>query len=186
VAIVSLGGVLFGLTLLAAGCGGRAAPRVAAVGTTNAATATNELPAEDPMAQAVRFAGCMRAHGLPNYPDPQQFSHGSHQSIQIETPNLNSPQAQAAAKACSRFLPSGATNPVQDAQQRAHLLAFARCMRTHEIPDFPDPTSIGGFPPTIARVDRSSPVFRAAAKTCLPAAAGAVSFGAGPTNSHSR
>jgi hypothetical protein len=132
------------------------------------------------MEQAVRFAACMRSHGLPNFPDPQQISEDGHQTIRIQTPDLNSPEGQTAEKACSSFVPGGFnSNPAQNAQQTAHLLAFARCMRSHGFPSFPDPTTTGSFPASIASIDRSSPSFRSAANTCLPVAAGAISFGTG-------
>jgi hypothetical protein len=183
--IVVAGASVAGLTLVAAGCGGStSAPPVASVGKTSAGT-TTPPPSKDPMAQAVRYAACMRSHGLPNFADPQQFSQGDHQSIRIQTPDLSSPQAQTAEQVCSKFLPSGfGSNPAQDAQRQTHLLAFARCIRAHRVPGFPDPTSTGSFPSSIARIDRSSPTFRAAAKACLPVATGAISFGTGNGSSH--
>jgi hypothetical protein len=184
-AIVVAGATLAVLTLVAAGCGGSTTtPPIAAAGTTNAAT-TSAPPSNDPMAQAVRYATCMRSHGLPNFPDPQHISQGGHQVIRIQTPDLSSPQLQTAEKACSKFLPSGfSSNPAQTAQQQAHLLAFARCMRAHGVTSFPDPTSTGSFPSSIARIDRSSPTIRSAINTCLPVAAGAISIGTDHGSSH--
>jgi hypothetical protein len=137
------------------------------------------------MVQAVRYAACIRSHGLPSFPDPQQISQGGHQAIRIQTPDLHSLQAQTAEKACNGFLPSGfSSNPAQNAGQMTHLLAFARCMRSHGVPSFPDPTSTGSFPTSIKRIDRLTPVFRSAVNTCLPVAAGAISFGTGDGSSH--
>jgi hypothetical protein len=178
---------LAALTLVAAGCGGSTTttPPIAAIGTTKTATTPSPPPSNDPIAQAVRYAACMRSHGLPSFRDPKQISQGGHQTIRIQTPDLNSPQAQTAEKACTRFLPSGFnSSPAQNAQQRAHLLAFARCMRSHGIPNFPDPTSSGSFPTSITRIDRSAPIVRSAANTCLPDAAGAISFGTGHSSTH--
>ncbi len=56
------------------------------------------------MAQAVRYADCMRSHGVIDYPDPQSISQGSHQGIRIETPDLSSPQARTAAQACRKLV----------------------------------------------------------------------------------
>ena len=60
------------------------------------------------MADGVKFAGCMRSHGIVNYPDPVQNGHG----IQLGPgPNSgidsNSPQFKAAQKACVYILPNG-------------------------------------------------------------------------------
>jgi hypothetical protein len=54
------------------------------------------------IAQMLKLSVCMRAHGVPNFPDPT--SSGLHIG-----PNLdpNSPQFQAAQKACARFFPGG-------------------------------------------------------------------------------
>jgi hypothetical protein len=50
-------------------------------------------------AQMVRFAQCMRAHGVSNYPDP--IFHGGGIVSQLPTGvDPNSPSFQAAAKAC--------------------------------------------------------------------------------------
>jgi hypothetical protein len=92
---------------------------------------------------ATRFAGCMRSHGVPNFPDPtsprefkQSFSSSAAQS----------PAFQSAATACRHLLPGGGP-PSQSARrsqaQIAALLAFARCLRSHGFPSFPDPTSSG-------------------------------------------
>jgi len=66
-----------------------------------------------PQAQqaAVAFSQCMRAHGLPNFPDPT-FDHG----VTFNSPpgfDPNAPQVKAAQSACQSLLPgpsgSGAT-----------------------------------------------------------------------------
>ncbi|HEY5057540.1 MAG TPA: hypothetical protein VII51_00855 [Gaiellaceae bacterium] len=49
--------------------------------------------------QALKFAACMREHGVPNFPDPT-FSHGN---IGQRGFDPNSPQFQAAQKACASF-----------------------------------------------------------------------------------
>jgi hypothetical protein len=47
--------------------------------------------------------------------------------------------------ACGGGSPSTA-GPAGTGQSRlAHALAFAHCMRSHGVPNFPDPTSAGGF-----------------------------------------
>ena len=130
------------------------------------------------MAQAIRHADCMRSHGVADYPDPQPISQGGRQRVRIDTPDLSSPQARAAAQACRNDRPSGAgANPTPDPQQQAHLLAFARCMRIHGIQDFPDPASTGGFPLSIGRIARDSPAFRSALSACLHIGHGAIGLG---------
>jgi hypothetical protein len=62
--------------------------------------------------QALKFSACMRAHGVPNFPDPQ-FGSGKI-SIHVGPGNdidPRSPQFQAAQKACASDLP-GKAGPV--------------------------------------------------------------------------
>jgi hypothetical protein len=65
-------------------------------------------PAEQAAMQqaALKFSQCMRAHGIADFPDPQ-FSNGGHgMSIQLPSSiKFNSPQLQAAQKACQALLP---------------------------------------------------------------------------------
>ena len=66
--------------------------------------------------------------------------------------------------------PSGpgaaATAPVSSAgsAQQKESLAYARCMRTHGVPDFPDPDPHGNFPPFRPREAKQIPV--AADESC--------------------
>ncbi len=117
----------------------------------------------------------MRSHGVPNFPDPG--ANGSFPGAQalgnigIDT---NSPTYQAAQKACRSLLPAGqqpSSQQVQQAEQDA--LKFAQCVRSHGVPNFPDPkfnTSGGGLSITISgpgsRIDVGSPIVQAAMKAC--------------------
>jgi hypothetical protein len=91
---------------------------------------------------AVRFAGCLRAHGVTDFPDPtspQEFksSLGNRQQ---------SPALQSAETACRDLLPGGGGQNQPAARGPAQItaeLAFARCLRGHGFPNFPDPTTSG-------------------------------------------
>lgn len=92
---------------------------------------------------AVNVAGCMRAHGVTNFPDPtspRAFKDAFSSSA------AQSPAFQSAQAACRHLLPGGGqpsqSNPPSHAQIAAGL-AFARCLRSHGFPDFPDPTNSG-------------------------------------------
>ncbi len=56
-------------------------------------------------AAALKHSQCMRAHGVPNFPDPS-VSHGG---ITVELPrsDLNSPAFQSATKTCEKLAPIG-------------------------------------------------------------------------------
>jgi hypothetical protein len=107
----------------------------------------------------VRFAACMRSHGVPSYRDPRSYG----QASTVGPVDKQSPVFQTAQHAC---------NSVQvelaDAKPRptpAGQLRQARCMRAHGVTNYPDPLPGGGFsiPST---VNPQSPRFIAAAKAC--------------------
>lgn len=94
-------------------------------------------------ALAIRFANCMRAHGVSDFPDPGQ-DNGASQFRQ-------SPAFASASTACDKVVPAGPASPPTPAKSRQRsMLAFAKCMRAHGVPDFPDPTV--SLPPNGASV----------------------------------
>jgi hypothetical protein len=127
---------------------------------------------------ALAFAHCMRSHGVPNFPDPT--SSGQVQLQIARSPNstsvngveVNGPAFQSAMQACRAYLPNGGhPSAAKTAQVRAQALAMSRCMRSHGVPNFPDPQfSNGGAGFGIrlngSGLDPNSPAFQAAQKTC--------------------
>jgi len=130
----------------------------------------------------LKFAGCMRSHGIRNFPDP-----GSGGGFVIPKNAGIDPQSasyQAAQKACQGLLgplPRMGQGAPASASWMAHMLAVSRCMRRHGIVGFPDPqTSVPSLRPGIglisdiegailvfpASLDRGSPAFTAAAAAC--------------------
>jgi hypothetical protein len=102
----------------------------------------------------------MRSQGVPNFPDPDssgQIPKGDAQQF-----GVNTSQYQAAQQACRHLLPTGGSLHQQEYQCMQNgdcppalvqlmLTAdrkLARCMRSHGVPNFPDPT-----------IDSSVPVF---------------------------
>ena len=117
---------------------------------------------------AVRFAGCIRSHGVSNFPDPT-----SPQEFKSSFAGDKSPALQAAAGAC-RHLLSGGGAPGQTAAQRqaqtVAALAFARCLRSHGFPRFPDPTNTGELTHQMlanAGIDLHQPAVVHAADACV-------------------
>lgn len=117
--------------------------------------------------QALKYAQCMRSHGLPSFPDPS--SNGSFSFS-------GSPKAmagfQTADQACRKLLPAGKPpSPAQQAKMRQQALEFSACMRSHGFPQFPDPTfSNGGIQIRLdknAGMDPNSPRFQQAQQACM-------------------
>ena len=61
----------------------------------------------------LKFAQCMRAHGLPNFPDPTTGPDGPHFVISVSKDGFDPHSAQILAKAheCQRVLPAGTGLP---------------------------------------------------------------------------
>jgi hypothetical protein len=53
--------------------------------------------------QGLKFAACMRSHGVTNFPDPKVSNGG----FMITGINPNSPQFQTAMQACRTLMPGG-------------------------------------------------------------------------------
>jgi hypothetical protein len=61
----------------------------------------------------VKFAQCMRSHGLPNFPDPSTGSDGPYFAISISKDGFDPHSSQILAKArgCQHVLPAGSRLP---------------------------------------------------------------------------
>jgi hypothetical protein len=146
-----------GLTLAASACGGSSGAKVAQVGTTGA----NQPRAHDPQA----FSACMRSHGVPTFPDPDSSG-----TIHVPSSIDDLPTAKPAYRACRSLAPSeGSITGQGDVMRQDQLLAFARCMRSHRVPAFPDPQVVNGhinIPDTHGQIDPSLPIVVAAIAAC--------------------
>jgi hypothetical protein len=135
--------LLVTLALLAAACGGSNSPGAAG----------GSSPSNSASASAVAYSACMRSHDVPEYPDPD--SHGNLPKGNARAFGVSSSQYQAAERACRHLLPNSDTTfnasltqclmngdcPHALVQQAlTEGLNFARCMRNHGVPNWPDPT----------------------------------------------
>lgn len=135
----------------------------------SAAAGTSSGAVSSAYTQALAYAQCMRAHGVPSYPDPNskgQFyiANGS----KDPTANVSTAVLNAAATACRKLLPASMVKPPSgqgSTTNQAAQLRWAACMRSHGEPNFPDPASNGSF--TLpSGMDAESPQFQAALKAC--------------------
>jgi hypothetical protein len=146
-----------------------------------AACGSSPRPARaDDAGPLLRYAQCMRTHGLPEFPDPSA-SGGLVIPNDIDT---QSPAFKTAQQACGHLAQgSGSASSPESAQLQ--LVALARCMRAHGVPGFADPTR-SPPPPSRGNVlggngwylalgtgqERQSPAYRRAAGACQLTAAG--------------
>lgn len=156
---------------------------VAACGSSNKAGGSDQAAA-DTQPTGIALANCIRSHGVPNFPDPTSNGNGGIQiqssqrsgsgpSTAVNGVAVNGPAFQKAMQACQKYLPNGGhPSAAQTAKAKAAALAFSRCMRSHGVPDFPDPTFQSGPGGNIRvrisgpGIDPSSPAFRSAQQAC--------------------
>ena len=133
-----------------------------------------------PAAAAFKYASCMRKHGVAGYPDPQVTTNPDGSvAMAVEGPANASaaPAFRSAQKACSGILraPGSSTGP--SGPSRQEFLAFAHCLHTHGISEFPDPNTQGqitGQMIDASGVDLEAPSFMAAADACVGVTHGAI------------
>ncbi len=93
-------------------------------------------------ASAIRYSSCMRSHGVPDYPDPNsagqlpKITPGNEAQLGVSEPRFNTAQA-----ACQSLWPYQGPTQAQVRQELLDGLKFARCMRSHGVPNWPDPTT---------------------------------------------
>ncbi len=175
-AVVVVSGVL-----VIAGCGSSSKPSSSA-----SKSASNGGP-------GLEFSRCVRSHGVSNFPDPSasgpfqvQLSGYHTRVILSDIPGVNpvSPAFKAAQSACQKLLPGAfPQSRPPSAAAMAQARAWATCMRTHGVPNFPDPmTTMPGhgapfnglvnqingavFMLPAATINTQSPAFKRAATGC--------------------
>lgn len=118
-------------TLAVIGC----AAALAACGSSKGNSSSGAGPR---FADGVKFADCMRSHGVPNFPDPSSGG-----GIQLPPgTNPQSPTFRSAQSACVKLMPGPGGPLGHDSEARKlQLLHLAQCMRRHGISTFPDPTA---------------------------------------------
>jgi hypothetical protein len=102
-----------GLALLAAACGGSHGNQVAQLGsvtTQGSASSTGSGGSSNTggatHADALRYAQCMRSHGINDFPDPTASGHFAiHDAGPNSDLNRNNPTFRAADRACQRYSP---------------------------------------------------------------------------------
>lgn len=135
------------LVLGLAGCGGTtpAGVGIASAGNGTAtpgasASATSSASAADRQEAGLKFAQCMREHGV-DMADP-----GPEGGIRITSKGGDQGRTEAALKECRHFMKGvvGDKGGPMDAASRDRMVKFAQCMRQHGI-DMPDPGPDGSF-----------------------------------------
>ena len=132
--------VTVGLLLLTAACGSGTSSSSTSSTSGTSSSGTGGVSAAY-VSDKLGLARCLRAHGVPNYPDPNASGQEPAGAKQLTF----APRGQAAAAACSYW---GRRIHNDDAAQnqavRVEYVRFAQCMRAHGLPSFPDPANAEG------------------------------------------
>jgi len=165
--------VTVGLLLLTAACGsGTSSSSTSSTSGTSSTSSTSSSGTGGVSAAYVSdklgLARCLRAHGVPNYPDPNASGQEPPGSKQL----IFTPHGQAAVGACS-YWGNRIHNDVaaQNQAARGEYVRFAHCMRAHGLPNFPDPVYAEGRVEFVLRAsqdgfDPHSPQVLAKAHQC--------------------
>jgi hypothetical protein len=99
---------------------------------TTSSGANKKLTARD---KAVKFSECIRAHGVSDFPDPNeknQFQYGV---------SVTPAEWTRATTACKDLQPPGTLSGKRTPKQQSASLRFAQCIRDNGVKDFPDPVN---------------------------------------------
>jgi len=150
---------LVGLVAVLAACGGSSSSDPGGSGSAPASSPAGAAGSpSSSQSGAVAFAQCVRSHGVPDFPDPQNGH------FLISGSDQSNPNFQSAVQACQNLLPGGSATNGGGSNSTAEV-AFAHCMQTHGEPNFPDPSSNGALS-VPQGVDANSPQFKSAFQAC--------------------
>ena len=104
-------------------------------------SSTPHAAASNDHAVGVKFATCMRDHGVPNFPDPEA---DSGVQIPVSLAKNPSPAFKSAMHACNYLVPADASPPVASASQKAAALELrSACARMASPTTLTPPTRTG-------------------------------------------
>lgn len=117
--------------------------------------------AADPQEAGRRYAQCMRANGVPDFPDPEpngEFRGAGHEQ-------QDDPTFRDASEACRDLAPGGEHERAADPATLEQMRAFSQCMRDNGVPDYPDPDPDGQLRGA-GHEQQDDPTFRDAMEAC--------------------
>jgi hypothetical protein len=116
------------------------------------------------------WAACMRSNGDPNQSDPTIDAYGVINITMSDVSQAVASEAHGSSGPCSQY-ELAAENALRGGQQyqppdQTQQVQYAHCMRTHGVPNYPDPAPNGKTDFNGTGVDPNSPIFENANKVC--------------------
>jgi hypothetical protein len=165
--------VLLVVTVAAAACS--RSPGGAVVATAGGGATPSATPSLSFLAQGIRYAQCMRQHGIP-MPDPSVDANGGVHIAGVDKQSLDGDVFNNGLRACEPYKPVAPPDLLTD--KLATQREYSRCMRAHGVENFPDPDPDGRFP---LPAEQTDPDYDQAKVACDAAAQSArASAGATP------
>jgi hypothetical protein len=128
------------LILLAAACSSSPSSTGSGGSSTGSGGSSNAgASANSPL---LTFAQCMRSHSVPNFPDPQPGASNA-KFPGAQQLGVSSSEYQRAENDCEHLLPAGSGDQFPAAELPLLLSGmrmFSQCVRSHGVPNWPDPT----------------------------------------------
>ncbi len=96
-------------------------------------------------AMAVKFSGCMRSHGVTDFPDPTVGSNGlpSFGPLMRAMSTASHRRSGRLNRSARTTCPTSPHTSAEKAAANAAALKYATCMRSNGVPNFPDPNGQG-------------------------------------------
>ena len=122
------------ISVISAGCGSNAPSETGTASSTRDTTSSpdKKLTKQE---KAVKFAECLRANGVPHFPDPDPNGDSNFGVDVTREVWLK------AVDACKALKPPGALSSKRTPKQQSASLRFAQCVRDNGVKDFPDPVN---------------------------------------------
>ncbi len=162
--------------LAACGGGSTNSPHVASLGKNSSSSnssrgSTTTAPkAGNPTQLMDEWAACMRSNGDPNQTDPTIDAYGVINITMRDVSEAVASDAHGSSGPCSQY-ELAAENALRGGQQyqppdQNQMVQYTDCMRTHGVPNYPDPGANGKTDFNGTGVDPNSPFVETANKIC--------------------
>jgi hypothetical protein len=131
---------------------------------------TTSAQAGNPTQLMDEWATCMRSNGDPNQTDPTIDAYGVINITMQDVSQAVSSEAHGSSGPCSQY-ELAAENALRGGQQyqppdQTQQVQYTNCMRTHGVPNYPDPGTNGRTDFNGTGVDPNSPFVENANKVC--------------------
>ena len=130
------------LVLLAAACSGSPSSTDPGGSRSSAGSGGSSHAGGSAISPLLAFSQCVRSHGVTDFPDPQAGATNA-KFPSAQQLGVSSSVYQAADSACQHLLPAGTDDQFPPAEVQQLLIGmrqFSQCMRSHGVPNWPDPS----------------------------------------------